>query len=85
MWRFTGFTFGFTTVHVSAVSLPTEVIILIVSYLPAIEPCAFQRTYHRINYTVADSARLQYVLHAQINGVEDSHLLIAHFPNASSS
>ena len=52
-------------------SLPTELIILILSYLPAVELCAFQRTCHKIRCIVAESAHLQYILHAQINGVDD--------------
>jgi len=55
----------------SFLSLPTELIILLLSYLPAVELCAFQRTCHRIRCIVAESAHLQYILQAQINGVDD--------------
>jgi F-box-like len=50
---------------------PTELLILILLYLPAVELCAVQRTCHRIRSIVGESAHLQYVLHAQINGVDD--------------
>jgi len=62
----------------SFLSLPTELIIIILSYLPAVELCAFQRTCHKIRCIVAESAHLQYILHAQINGVDD--LLPPHCP-----
>lgn len=52
-------------------SLPTELLILILSYLPAVELCAVQRTCHRIRCIVSESAHLQYILRAQINGVDD--------------
>jgi len=52
-------------------SLPTELLILIFSYLPAVELCAVQRTCHRIHGIVAESSHLQYIFCAQINGVDD--------------
>jgi hypothetical protein len=52
-------------------TLPTELLILILSYLPVVELCAVQRTCHRIHDIVAESAQLQYVLRTQINGVDD--------------
>jgi hypothetical protein len=52
-------------------TLPTELLILILSYLPVVELCAVQRTCHRIHNIVAESAQLQYVLRTQINGVDD--------------
>lgn len=52
-------------------NLPTELLILILSYFPAEELCAVQRTCHRIHDIVAESAHLQYILRAQINGVHD--------------
>src|SRR5712691_6345030 len=52
-------------------NLPTELIILILSYLPAVELCTLQRTCHGIRCIVTESAHLQYNLHAQINGVDD--------------
>ncbi len=52
-------------------TLPTELLILILSYLPVVELCAVQRTCHRIHSIVAESARLQYILRTQINGVDD--------------
>jgi hypothetical protein len=52
-------------------SLPTELLILILSYLPVVELCAVQRTCRRIHDIVAESAHLQYVLRTQINGVDD--------------
>src|SRR6266850_747352 len=51
--------------------LPTELLILILSYLPAAELCAVQKTCHRICSIVAESAQLQYVLRVQINGIDD--------------
>jgi hypothetical protein len=51
--------------------LPTELVILILSYLPAVELCALQRTCQRIRCIVTESAHLQYILHTQLNGVED--------------
>ena len=52
-------------------TLPTELLILILSYLPVVELCAVQRTCHRIHNIVTESARLQYILRTQINGVDD--------------
>jgi hypothetical protein len=52
-------------------TLPTELLILILSYLPVVELCAVQRTCHRIHNIVVESAHLQYILRSQINGVED--------------
>lgn len=52
-------------------SLPTELLILILSYLPVVELCAVQRTCRRIHNIVAESSHLQYILRAQINGVDD--------------
>ena len=52
-------------------TLPTELLILILSYLPVVELCAVQRTCHRIHNIIAESARLQYILRTQINGVDD--------------
>ena len=52
-------------------SLPTELLILILSYLPVVELCAVQRTCRRIHNIVAESTHLQYILCTQINGVDD--------------
>jgi hypothetical protein len=52
-------------------TLPTELLILILSYLPVVELCAVQRTCHRFHDIVVESAHLQYILRSQINGVED--------------
>jgi hypothetical protein len=52
-------------------TLPTELLILILSYLPVVELCAVQRTCHRVHNIVAESAHLQYILRTQINGVDD--------------
>jgi F-box-like len=51
-------------------SLPTELLILILSYLPVVELWTVQRTCRRIHNIVAESAHLQYVLRTQINGVD---------------
>ena len=51
--------------------LPTELLLLILSYLPAVELCEVQRTCHRIRGIVAESAHLQYVVRVHINGVDD--------------
>ena len=56
MWRFLFvFSFDYSTV-LYTFSLPTELIILVLSYLPAIKLFAFQRTYHKIRYIVAEIA-----------------------------
>jgi F-box-like len=51
--------------------LPTELLIRILSYLPLIDLCAVQRTCRKIHIIVADSMYLQYILLAQISGVDD--------------
>ena len=51
-------------------SLPTELLILILSYLPVVELWTVQRTCRRIHNIVAESAHLQYVLRTQLNGVD---------------
>jgi hypothetical protein len=56
---------------VTLLDLPTELLIRILSYLPAVDLCAVQRTCRRIHGIVADSTYLQYILLAQINGVDD--------------
>ncbi len=43
----------------------------ILSYLPAVDLYAAQRTCHRINTIVTDTVYFQYTLRAHINGVED--------------
>ncbi|KAH9975683.1 hypothetical protein BGW80DRAFT_58965 [Lactifluus volemus] len=51
--------------------LPAELLIRILSYLSLIDLCAVQRTCRKIRIIVADSMYLQYILLAQISGVDD--------------
>jgi len=51
--------------------LPTELLCRILSYLPALDLCAAQRTCRRINRIITDTVYFQYVLRAYINGVDD--------------
>ncbi|KAI0251758.1 hypothetical protein BJV78DRAFT_1208546 [Lactifluus subvellereus] len=59
------------TVTFTLPDFPTELLIRILSYLPAVDLCAVQRTCRRIHSIVTDSSYLQYILLAQINGVDD--------------
>ena len=52
-------------------SLPTELLVRFLSYLPAIDLLSAQRTNRRIHDVVTDSSYLQYIMRLQINGVDD--------------
>ena len=58
---------GTTTIS----SLPTELLVRLLSYLPAIDLLSAQRTNRRIHDVVTDSSYLQYIMRLQINGVDD--------------
>jgi len=62
----------------SLLDLSTEVLIEILAYLPAADMIAVQRTCRTICDIVAGTAYLQYILRAEINGVDD--LLPPDFP-----
>ena len=62
----------------SLLNLAREVLIEILSYLPAADMIAVQRTCRTIRDTVSGTAYLQYTLHTEINGVAD--LLPPDFP-----
>ena len=63
--------FTVTTTSMAFLDLPTELICRILSYLPAVDLCAAQRTCHLINTIVIDTVYFQYTLRAHINGVDD--------------
>lgn len=52
-------------------SLPTELLVRLLSYLPAIDLLSAKRTNRRIHNVVTDSSYLQYILRIQVNGVDD--------------
>lgn len=52
-------------------NLSTEMLIQILSYLPAVDLFSVQRTCRKIRHIVAGSTYLQYILRTQINGVDD--------------
>jgi len=62
----------------SLLDLSTEVLIEILAYLPARDMIAVQHTCRTIRDIVAGTAYLQYILHAEMNGVDD--LLPPDFP-----
>ena len=51
--------------------LPIEILCRILSYLPAVDLFIAQRTCHYINKIISGTTRLQYILRAHINGVDD--------------
>ena len=51
--------------------LPTEILSQILFYLSAVDLCIAQRISHHINKIITDTARLQYIIRAHINGVDD--------------
>jgi hypothetical protein len=51
--------------------LSTEVLVEIIAYLPAADMIAVHRTCRTTRDIVAGAAYLQYILHAEINGVDD--------------
>ena len=55
----------------SLLNLAREVLIKILSYLPAANMIAVQHTCRTIRDIVSGTAYLQYTLHAEINGVAD--------------
>lgn len=59
-------------------ALSTEVLIEILAYLPATDMITMQRTCRTIRDIIAGTAYLQYLLRAEMNGVED--LLPPDFP-----
>jgi len=59
-------------------ALSTEVLIEILAYLPAADMITMQRTCRMIRDIIAGTAYLQYLLRAEMNGVED--LLPPNFP-----
>ena len=58
--------------------LPTEILIDILSFLPAADLFSVQRTCHTIRDIIDGTACLQYILHTHIMGIED--LLPPDFP-----
>ena len=58
--------------------LSTEVLIEILSYLPVADMLSAQRTCRTIRDIVVGTAYLQYILHAEINGIDD--VLPPNFP-----
>ncbi|KAI9444491.1 hypothetical protein H4582DRAFT_1909261 [Lactarius indigo] len=58
---------GTTTIS----SLPTELLVRLLSYLPAIDLLSAQRTSRRFHNVITDSSYLQYILRIEINGVDD--------------
>jgi F-box domain len=54
------------------VELSTEVLVKILSYLPATDLLSIRRTCRIVRDIVAGTAYIQYILHLQINGVDDS-------------
>jgi hypothetical protein len=52
-------------------NLSTELLIQILSYLPAADLFSVQRTCRKIRHVVAGTTYLQYILRTQINGVDD--------------
>src|SRR6266853_3550994 len=60
--------------------LSTEVLIEILSYLPVADMLSAQRTCRTIRDIVVGTAYLQYILHAEINGIDDVLLVPPNFP-----
>ncbi len=60
--------FGRTT---TISSLPTELLVRLLSFLPPIDLLSAQSTNRRIHNVITDSSYLQYILRIQINGVDD--------------
>lgn len=58
---------GTTTIS----SLPTELLVRLLSFLPAIDLLSAQGTSRRIHNVITDSSYLQYILGLQVNGVDD--------------
>ena len=58
---------GTTTIS----SLPTELLIRLLSFLPALDLLSAQRTNRRLHDVVTDSSYLQYLMRIEINGVDD--------------
>jgi F-box-like len=52
-------------------NLSTELLVQILSYLPAVDLFAVQRICREIRHIVAGTTYLQYILRTQINGVDD--------------
>ncbi|KAI9453022.1 hypothetical protein BJY52DRAFT_1189871 [Lactarius psammicola] len=63
-----GLGFGGTT---TISSLPTELLVRLLSFLPPIDLLSAQRTSRRIHNVITDSSYLQYILRIQVNGVDD--------------
>ncbi|KAH9070653.1 hypothetical protein EDB83DRAFT_2673929 [Lactarius deliciosus] len=58
---------GTTTIS----SLPTELLVRLLSFLPAIDLLSARQTSRRIHNVITDSSYLQYILRIEINGVDD--------------
>ncbi|KAH9059082.1 hypothetical protein EDB87DRAFT_1685035 [Lactarius vividus] len=58
---------GTTTIS----SLPTELLVRLLSFLPAIDLLSARLTSRRIHNVITDSSYLQYILRIEINGVDD--------------
>ena len=52
-------------------NLSTELLVQILSYLPAMDLFSVQRICRKIHHIIAGTTHLQYILRIQINGVED--------------
>ena len=52
--------------------LPIELLVKILTYLPVTDLWSMRWTCHILKDIIASTARLQYIIHAYLNGVEDS-------------
>ena len=67
----TSFVMTTTSKATSISSLPTELLIRLLSFLPAIDLLSAKRTDRRFHNVVTDSSYLQYLLRIEVNGVDD--------------
>jgi hypothetical protein len=52
-------------------NLSTELLVQILSYLPAVDLFSVQRTCRKIRHIITGTTYLQYILRIQINGIDD--------------
>ena len=59
-------------IYVSILDLPTELLVMTLTYLPVADLFSVRWTCHTLRDIIAGTAYLQYIINAHINGVEDS-------------